>query len=83
MERGLEISRRYFKRGVIMEFLSNILFFSASGVLLFAVLSFELGLKAMRKDEKEKMSRHNRRGLKAIALCSIMFTVSLLIAFLL
>ncbi|MFN4190304.1 MAG: hypothetical protein ACK4E2_04860 [Pseudothermotoga sp.] len=63
-----------------MKTFSNILFFAGSGILLFAILSFELGLKAMKNDEKEKMKDHNRRGWKALMLCGAMYVLSFIVA---
>ncbi|HOJ88201.1 MAG TPA: hypothetical protein PLP64_02990 [Pseudothermotoga sp.] len=63
-----------------MKIISNILFFAGSGVLLFAILSFELGLKAMKNDEKEKMKGHNNRGWKALLLCGMMYALSFVTA---
>ncbi|AEH51784.1 hypothetical protein [Pseudothermotoga thermarum] len=66
----------------MLKLISNLLFFAGAIVLLFAILSFELGLRAMKNKEEEKMKGHNRRGWKAVLICSIMFGLSLLIALL-
>lgn len=63
-----------------MKIVSNIFFFAGSGVLLFAILSFELGLRAMKNDEKEKMKDHNKRGWKALMLCGAMYALSFIVA---
>ncbi|GLI48114.1 hypothetical protein PLETTINGATMO_02830 [Pseudothermotoga lettingae TMO] len=48
--------------------------------MIFAILSFELGLRAMKNDEKEKMKGHNRRGWKAMLICGLMYVLSFIIA---
>ncbi|MEJ5228932.1 hypothetical protein ACSFC1_00235 [Pseudothermotoga sp. U03pept] len=63
-----------------MRAISNIFFFAGSAVLLFAILSFELGLRAMKNEEKEKMKGHNRRGWKALLICGIAYALSFMIA---
>ncbi|GAB4312810.1 MULTISPECIES: hypothetical protein [Pseudothermotoga] len=63
-----------------MELISNTFFIAGSMVLIFAILSFELGLRAMKNDEKEKMKGHNRRGWKAMLICGLMYVLSFIIA---
>jgi len=60
---------------------SNILFYAGSIVLLFAIISFELGLKAMRNQENEKMRDHNRRGWKALLITAILYGLSFFTAY--
>ncbi len=66
----------------MLRLISNLFFFAGSAVLIFAVLSFELGLRAMKNKEDEKMRGHNRRGWKAVLICSIMYGLSFLTALL-
>ncbi len=67
----------------MLKLISNVLFFAGSAVLLFAILSFELGLRAMKNKEEKKMKDHNRRGWKAVLICCVMYGLSLLTALLL
>lgn len=64
-----------------MRTISNILFYVGSVVLLFAIISFELGLRAMKNQENEKMKGHNRRGWKALLLTGILYGLSFLTAY--
>ncbi|WP_448536149.1 hypothetical protein [Pseudothermotoga sp.] len=64
-----------------MRTFSNVLFYVGSVVLLFAIISFELGLKAMKNKEDEKMKDHNRRGWKALLITAVLYGLSFLTAY--
>ncbi|WP_461766533.1 hypothetical protein [Pseudothermotoga sp.] len=65
-----------------MRTLSNVLFYVGSVIFLFAIISFELGLKAMKNREDEKMRGHNRRGWRALFLTAVLYGLSFLTAYL-
>ncbi|MBB6062062.1 putative membrane protein [Thermosipho japonicus] len=64
-----------------MKLLSNLFFVGATIVFLISIIFFEIGLRAMRRENEKKTKESNRLGIRFLILSGILFGLSGLTAF--